>query len=188
MFNSNLLSPWYDCNQFSETMRKRCNPSAHKRAQTQKSSGYWQWLTKSTECCCLKETSHPTLRHRGNVATTSLCTSHWCRRYVSHETPNNVSMERRQDVSVIHLLHVLLERCNDVLKGRNIDIQSLHPHDVSKKSQMKHPMTSQWYVSTTSLRLVRLYDVSCNSQIKQPKTLLWYVSTTPWSYVFATSC
>ena len=97
-------------------------------------------------------------------------------------------MERRQDVSVIHLLHVLLERCNDVLKGRNIDIQSLHPHDVSKKSQMKHPMTSQWYVSTTSLRLVRLYDVSCNSQIKQPKTLLWYVSTTPWSYVFATSC
>ena len=36
--------------------------------------------------------------------------------------------------------------------------------------------------------LVRLYDVSCNSQMKHPITSLWYVSTTSRSYVVATPC
>ena len=36
--------------------------------------------------------------------------------------------------------------------------------------------------------LVRLYDVSCNSQMKHPITSLWYVSTTSQSYVAATPC
>ena len=34
-------------------------------------------------------------------------------RYVSNETPNNVSVERRQDVSAVRLHDVLLECCND---------------------------------------------------------------------------
>ena len=87
--------------------------------------------------------SHPALRRRGNVAATSLCTSQRRRRYVSNETPNDVSMERRQDVSVVRLCDVLLERHNDVSKGRKNDATSLRVHDVSHKSQMKHPATSR---------------------------------------------
>ena len=52
-------------------------------------------------------------------------------------------MERRQDVSVVRLYNVLLERHNDVSKGRSNDAPSLHLHDVSSKSQMKHPTTSR---------------------------------------------
>ena len=55
-------------------------------------------------------------------------------------------MQRRQDVSVLRLPDVLLERCNDVSKGRNNDVPSARLHNVSNKSQMKHPTTSQWYV------------------------------------------
>ena len=36
--------------------------------------------------------------------------------------------------------------------------------------------------------LVGLYDVSCNSQMKHPITSLWYVSTTSRSYFVATPC
>ena len=50
-----------------------------------------------------------------------------------------------------------LERHNNVSKGRNDNAPSLRLHDVSNKSQMKHPTTSQWYVTKTSQ---------------------WYVSTT----------
>ena len=46
-------------------------------------------------------------------------------------------MERRQDVSVVCLYDVLLERHNDVSKGRNNDAPSLRLHNVSNKSQMK---------------------------------------------------
>ena len=59
-------------------------------------------------------------------------------------------MERRQDVSVVHPHDVLLERHNDVSKGRNNNALSLRLHDVSNKSQMKHPMASQWYFTKTS--------------------------------------
>ena len=43
-------------------------------------------------------------------------------------------MERRQDVSVVRLRYVLLERHNDVSKGRNNDAPSLRLHDVLNKS------------------------------------------------------
>ena len=39
-------------------------------------------------------------------------------------------MERRQDVSVVRLYDVLLERHNGVSKGRNNDASSLRLHDV----------------------------------------------------------
>ena len=57
---------------------------------------------------------------------------------VSNETPNNFSVVRQQYVSWVRI------------------------HDVS---------------------LVRLYDVSCKSQIKHPITSLWHISTTFSSYV-----
>ena len=111
---------------------------------------------------------HPALRRRGNVVTTSLCTSQRRRRYVPNETPNDASMERHQDVSVIHLQDVLLELRNDVSKGRYKGVSSVRLRDVSKESQMKHPVTSQryvtkksqWYVSTTSHQHVSTSPVS----------------------------
>ena len=90
------------------------------------------------------------MRRRGDVTATCLCTSQWRRRYVLKETPNDVSMERRQDVSVVRLYDVLLERYNDDSKGRNNDAPPLRLHNVSNKSQMKHPTTSRWNVAKTS--------------------------------------
>ena len=46
------------------------------------------------------------------------------------------------------------------------DFSVVRLHDVSNKSQMKHPMTSQWYVTKTSQ---------------------WYVFTTSYWYVVMTS-
>ena len=43
-------------------------------------------------------------------------------------------MELRQDVSVVRLYDVLLERHNNISKGRNNDAPSLRLHDVSNKS------------------------------------------------------
>ena len=63
-----------------------------------------------------------------------VATSQRRRGYVSNETPNNVSMKRRQDVSVVRFYNVLLELHNDVSKGRNSDAPSLRLHDVSNKS------------------------------------------------------
>ena len=97
---------------------------------------------------------------------TSLCTSQWRRRYVSNETPNNVSVERCQDISVVHLHGVLLVCGDDVSWGRNDDLPSIRLHDISDKSQMKHPIMSQWYVTKTSQ---------------------WYVFTTPYCYVVMAS-
>ena len=53
---------------------------------------------------------------------------------VLSETPNNFSLIRHQDVSVVRIHDVSLVR----------------PYDVSCKSQMKHLLTLLWYVSTTS--------------------------------------
>ena len=36
--------------------------------------------------------------------------------------------------------------------------------------------------------LIRVYGVSCKSQMKHPITSLWYVSITPRSYVVVTTC
>ena len=134
------------------------------------------------------EKTHPAIRLRGDVVTTSLCTSQRRHMYAPNKTLNDVLLERRQDVSMVRLQYVLLERCDDVLKGRNNDVPSVHLHDNSRKSQMKHPTTSQWYVTKTSqdVPLLRLYEVSCKSQMKHLTTLLWYVSTTSGSYVVAT--
>ena len=88
------------------------------------------------------EKTHPAIRRRRDVVTTSLCTSQRLRMYVPNKTLNDVSLERCQDLSMVLLHYVLLERCDDVLKGRNNDVPSVHLHDDSSKSQMKHPTMS----------------------------------------------
>ena len=123
----------------------------------------------------LISTPHPATRRRSDVVTTSLCTSQWRRRYVSNETPNDVTVERRQDVSVVPLHDVLLVCRVDVPWERNDDVPSVRLHDVS-------------VVRIHHVPLVRLYDVFCNSQIKHPITSLWYVSTTSWSHAVARPC
>ena len=97
-----------------------------------------------------KEQTHPALRCRGDVVMTSFCVSHRRHRFVPNEAPNDVSMERRQDVLVVRLPNVFLKRCNNVSKGRNNDVPSTRLHNVSNKSQMKHPTTFHWYVTKTS--------------------------------------
>ena len=109
---------------------------------------------------------HPAIRRRGDVVTTCLWTSQRRRKNVPNETLNNVSLERRLDVSMVHLHNVLLERRDYVLKGRHNDVPLVRLHDVSNKSQMKHRMTSQWYVTKTSQ---------------------WYVSTMSHYYLPTTS-
>ena len=108
------------------------------------------------------EKTHQAIRRRCDVVTTSLCTSQRRRMYVPNKTLNDVSLERRQDVSMVGFHYVLLERCDDVLKWCNNNVPSVHLHDDSSKSQMKHPTTSQWYVTKTSQ---------------------WYLSTTSHYYV-----
>ena len=105
---------------------------------------------KRTDESILLVTSHPATRRRGNVVTTSLCTSQRRRRYVSNETPNDVPVERRQDVSVVRLQDVLLVCRDDVSMGCNDVVPSVRLLDVWNKPHMKDPTTSQWYLSTTS--------------------------------------
>ena len=108
-----------------------------------------------------------------------------------------------QDVSVVRLHDVLLERRDDVSRGPNNNVLSVRLCDLSNKAQMKHSTISQ--LSGTSPRylssvvhhqdvsvvgflyvpLVRLYHVSCKSRMKHPISLLWYISTTSRSYVVA---
>ena len=106
--------------------------------------------------------THLETRCCGDVITASLCTSQQRRRCASNKTPNDASMEPFQDVSAVRLHDILLERCDDDSRGRSNDVLSLRLHDVSNKSQMKHPTTSHWYVTKTSQ---------------------WYVSTTYHCYV-----
>ena len=51
-------------------------------------------------------------------------------------------MECRQDVSVVRLHGVVLERFDDVSRGRNNNVLSVRLHNVSNKSQANHPTSS----------------------------------------------
>ena len=87
-----------------------------------------QWYLFSTSYWYVVMTSH------GDIITTSHQYSPQCLKQVSNGTPNDVSVVRDQDVSVVRIHYIPLVRL----------------YDVSCKSQMKHPITSLWYVSTTS--------------------------------------
>ena len=117
-----------------------------------------------------EEETHLATRRRCDVLTTSLCTSQRRSSYTSNEKPNDVSVERRRDVSVVCLHDILLQRRDDVSRGLYNNLPLVRLLDVSNKSQMKHPTTSQWYATKTSHilddSLVRCYDVCCKSQMK----------------------
>ena len=107
-------------------------------------------------------TTNLTTRPLGDVITMS---QRHCRS-LTNETPNDVSVERHQDLCMVHIHGVLLERRDEVLRRRNNDVPSVRVHNVSNKSQMKHPTMSQWNVTKTSH---------------------WYASTTPHYCVSTTS-
>ena len=67
----------------------------------------------------VKEVPQPTTRSCGEVVTNSLCWSQWRRRYFWNETLNNVSIECREDVLVLHLYEFFLERRDKVSRGRS---------------------------------------------------------------------
>ena len=82
------------------------------------------------------------------VTTTFIGMSSRRLKLVSNETPNDASMVRHQDVSVVQLHDAAQERCSDVSKVPN--------HNVSSKSRMKHSVKLTWHVSTTSLNYVAI--------------------------------
>ena len=103
-----------------------------------------------------------------DVITTSFCKSQPRCSYVSNESPNDVSVELCQDVSVVRLHDILLEHYGNVSRGCYNGVPSVRLLDVSSKSQMKHPTTSQWYVVKTSQWYVSLlshYYVSATSSL-----------------------
>ena len=72
------------------------------------------------------ETSHPTTGRCSDVVVTSLCTSHWRRRYTSWEILNDVSMERHQDALMVRLHDVILEHRDYVSRESNNNAPSKH--------------------------------------------------------------
>ena len=83
-------------------------------------------------------------------------------------------MEPRQDVSVVRFHDILLESYDSVSRGRNNDVSMIRHQDVSVQRIHDVPLVP-----------LRPKDVSCKSQMKHPLTYLWYVSTKPASHVVA---
>ena len=77
-----------------------------------------------------RQLTHSATRRRSDIVTTSLCTSRWRRSYVSNKTPNNVLVERHQDVLVVRLHNILLKCRDDVSRRRNNDVPSVRLLDV----------------------------------------------------------
>ena len=73
----------------------------------------------------IRKLSQPATERRGNVVMTSLHTFQHCHRYVPNEKPNDIQVERRQQVSVLRLLDVFLEFRDNVSTGPNNDVSSV---------------------------------------------------------------
>ena len=96
-------------------------------------------------------TPHPETRRCGDVVTTFLCTSQWLHRYVSNETPNNVSREHRQNVSVVRLHKSYWY----VVMTSHEDVMTTFHQFVSSTSQTSLKWNTQWRLSGTSPRSLR---------------------------------
>ena len=129
-------------------------------------------------------TTRLALRRRGDVAATSLCTSQRRLRYVSNETPNDVLMERRQDVSVVR---VSTTSYWYVITTSQKVVTTTPHHYVSTTSQASLKWNTQPRLSH-DVPLAHLYNVSCKSQIKQSKNVVVVCLHHVSSYLFATSC
>ena len=66
-----------------------------------------------------------------DVVTTFFCLSQQRHRYVSDEISNNVSLERRQDVSMVCLHDVVKERRDNISRVRNNNVPLVCRRDVS---------------------------------------------------------
>ena len=109
------------------------------------------------------ERSRPATIRRGDVVTTSLCTSQWRPRYVLNETPNEVSLERRLDVSVV--------RIHDI----PFYVSTTSPVSPKRNTQM----TLLWYVSTPPRVFDTCYVVAPVSTFSSYFVMnsIWYIST-----------
>ena len=139
---------------------------------------YLTHFTKVLNLFNLIQPSHPAIKRRGYVVTMSLCASQQRHRYVSNETPNDVSVERRQDISVACFHNVLLDCCEDISRRRNGDVPSVPQclKQVSNETSTDVKVVRHRDVSVVcghDVPLVRLYEVSCKSQMKHPILGLW---------------
>ena len=66
-----------------------------------------------------------------DVVTTFFCLSQQRHRYASDEISNDVSLERRQDVSVVCLHDVVKERRDNISRVRNNNVPLVSLHNVS---------------------------------------------------------
>ena len=112
---------------------------------------------------CLSRTSPNRLSGtspRDSVVTTYVTTSPWDKMTVSHQYVSTTSQTSLK-------WNTQLETPKDVSVVRHQDVSVVRIYDVP---------------------LVTLYEVSCTSQMKHPITSLWYISTTFRSYVITTPC
>ena len=73
-------------------------------------------------------TSHPARRCPDDIVATSFRPSELRWIYVSNETPNDVSEERRQDVSLVRLHDVVNEHRDNVSRVRDKDVPLARLH------------------------------------------------------------
>ena len=108
-------------------------------------------IQKMVKKCYFKTLiSHSAARLPGNVVTTSFCTSQRRRRYLSIETPNDVSVELRQDVSEVRLHDVCFHWF--VVTTSQGDAMTTPHQYVFTTSQISLKWNIQWHLSSTSLR------------------------------------
>ena len=74
-----------------------------------------------------------------------------------------------QDVSVVRVHDIFLERRDNISRGRNKDVPSVRLLDVSNMSQMEHPTMSPWYV--TKIAVIGFQHVS---ELRCRDTLLYF--------------
>ena len=119
-----------------------------------------------------RQSSHPARGHRG----------------VSNEIPNDVSMERRQDASVVHL-HEVTKKLRDNVSRRLKLVSNETPNDVSVVRHQDlsvvclHDVAQERCSDTSEVPNCK---VSSKFQMKRLLRLRWYVSTTSLNYVAMT--
>ena len=108
------------------------------------------WYVTKTSWCYVSTESlrNVVTTSQEYVTTTYIGTPSRRLKLVSNERLNDTSVVHHQDISVVYLHDAAQERCSDVSKVSN--------HNVSSKSQMKHPVKLPWQVSTTFLNCVAI--------------------------------
>lgn len=100
------------------------------------------------------------------------------------KTPDDNSVEFCLGLSVVHLLNFMKEFYGNVSRVRSNDVPLVSLHNISKLSQVKHPMASWWYVAKTSqwyVSKISHKSVVATSHRYLPKTSNQYSSATSQS-------